>query len=147
MTPTFLEHRIAGGVGADDGFWASLEEGGFRISRCAGCKEWLWPAHFRCAGCGCWELEWVERELRGTVFSWTRTWYPFEMVAERAEDLPYTVALVEIPDTAGARVLGILEGDTEHVRIGRTVHGVIDPPCEKTKHYPSIRWILDPEAR
>lgn len=88
----------------------------------------------------------MDRELRGTLYAWTRTYMAFETVRERADDVPYTVGVVEIPDTGGARVIGILDGDTEHVRIGRPVRGVIDPPCEKTKGYATVRWILDPEA-
>lgn len=142
----FMKQRIAGGVGADDRFWESLEEGVFRICRCSGCEKWLWPPHWRCAACGAWDQEWVDRELRGTLFTWTRTWMPFEAVSERAQEVPYTVGVVEIPDTDGARVIGILDGDTENVRIGRAVRGVIDPPCEKTKWYATIRWILEPEV-
>lgn len=145
MEYQFLRNRIPGGVGADDRFWESLEEGHFRLCRCADCKAWQWPPHFRCAACGGWEQEWVDRELRGTLFTWTRTHMAFETVRERAGDLPYTVGVVEIPDTGGARVIGILDGDTEHVRIGRPVHGVIDPPSEKTKGYATVRWILDRE--
>ena len=43
MAYSFLEHRIPGGIGADDRFWASLEDGEFRLPRCADCKRWMWP--------------------------------------------------------------------------------------------------------
>ena len=100
----------------------------------------MWPANFRCGECGSWEQEWVEREMGGTVYSWTRTWYPFEHVEERAKDLPYSVALVEVPDTGGARVLGIVRGDESALHVGAKVAGTIESPSEKTKGYATIVW-------
>jgi hypothetical protein len=37
----------------------------------------------------------------------------------------------------------MLEGDESRLAIGARVHGVITPPSEKSKHYPSIVWVLD----
>jgi uncharacterized OB-fold protein len=134
------QHVIRGGIAADAEFWRYLGEGELRLPRCAECGTWMWPANFRCGECGCWEQEWVAREPRGVVYSWTRTWYPFEHVEERRDDLPYTVALVEIPDSGGARVLGMVHGDDSGVRCGAEVRGTVLPPTVKAKGYPSIVW-------
>jgi uncharacterized protein len=134
------QHAIRGGIAADAEFWHYLGEGELRLPRCAECKTWMWPANFRCGECGGWDLEWVAREPEGTVYSWTRTWYPFEHVEERREDLPYATALVEIPDSGGARVLGMVEGDEAALHCGAGVRGRILPPTEKAKGYPSIVW-------
>lgn len=139
---SFRKNRIIGGIGADDKYWEGLEEGEFRLCRCAECKQWMWPAHWRCGKCGSWEQEWVALEPVGTVFSWTRTWYSFDRVRERAEDVPYVVILAEMPAAGGARVIGVLKGSEEGLRIGAPVRGSIDPPSEKSKGYAAIRWSI-----
>jgi uncharacterized OB-fold protein len=135
---------IRGGIAADEAYWDFLDQGEFRLPRCADCKRWMWPANFRCGECGSWEQEWVEREKAGTVYSWTRTWYPFEHVEARAEDLPYSVALVEVPDSGGARVIGVVQGDETGLHVGARVAGTILPPSEKTLGYSSIVWEVVP---
>jgi uncharacterized OB-fold protein len=132
--------RIVGGIGADEEFWNFLENGELRLPRCTGCGRWTWPAHWRCGECGSWDFEWVRREPVGRIFSWTRTWYAFDRTRERADDIPYVVALVEVADSGGARVMGIFDGADEDVRIGQAVTGLIAAPSPKTKHYPSIVW-------
>jgi hypothetical protein len=139
----FLDHRIAGGIGADDGYWEFLEAGEFRLPRCSGCQQWTWPAHWRCGECGSWDFEWAPLDPRGVVYSWTRTWYAFDRTTERAEDVPYVVLLVEVEGAGGARVMGVLEGDEEGLRIGTPARGTIRPPSEKSKGYPSLVWSLD----
>lgn len=85
-------------------------------------------------------MAWVEVEPRGTIYSWTRTWYPF--VAERSDALPYVVVVVELPDADGSRVLGVLDGDEGDVRIGAPVSGRVAPACAETLGRPSLRWVL-----
>ena len=142
----FEQVRIRGGIAADDGFWAGLEDGEFRLPRCPDCRTWRWPAHFRCGVCGGWEQEWVAVEARGTVYTWTRTWYAFDRTRARADDVPYTVILAEIPHAGDARVLGVLRGLDTALRIGAAVTGSIDPPSEKSMGYASIRWSLGVDA-
>jgi uncharacterized OB-fold protein len=139
---TFRDHRITAGIGADDPYWEYLEAGEFRLPRCAGCRAWMWPAHWRCGACGSWDLAWVAVPPTGTVYSWTRTWYAFDRTKERAEDVPYVVLLVEVADAGGARVMGVLAGEDDGVKIGAPVTGTIDPPSPKSKGYPALRWWL-----
>lgn len=136
------ERKIAGGIGADDPFWEALEAGEFQLPRCGGCGRWTWPAHWRCGECGSWEFRWSALEPAGTVYSWTRTWYAFDRTRQRAGDVPYVVALVEVDGTDGARVLGVLTGDETALKIGARAAGAIRPPSEKTMGYPSIVWSL-----
>ncbi|MFG1192052.1 Zn-ribbon domain-containing OB-fold protein [Xanthobacter flavus] len=146
MEYRFEQQRIVGGIGADDEYWRGLERGEFRLPRCAGCGRWTWPAHFRCGACGDWEMEWQALEPKGTIYSWTRSWYAFERVKERTVDLPYVTALVAIPEAGGARVLGVLVGDETQLRVGAPVIGEILPPSEKAKGYASIVWRLAGET-
>lgn len=139
---SFRDHRITAGIGADDPYWESLEAGEFRLPRCAGCQGWMWPAHWRCGQCGSWDLEWVALPPTGVIYSWTRTWYAFDRTTERAEDVPYVVLLVEVAGADGARVMGVLAGAEDGLKIGAPVAGTIDPPSEKSKGYPALRWWL-----
>ena len=70
MGYSFQAHRINGGINADEKYWEYLEDGQFRLPRCSGCARWVWPAHFRCGECGSWELEWVEQDPAGSVFTY-----------------------------------------------------------------------------
>jgi uncharacterized protein len=135
---------IRGGIAADKEYWDYLDQGQFRLPRCAGCQQWMWPANFRCGECGCWDMEWIERPMSGVVYSWTRTWYSFDHVEERAEDLPYSIALVEVVGSGGARVLGVVKGDDSGLRVGGRVSGDIDPPSIKTKGYSAVVWEVEP---
>ena len=142
MTYSFAQHKIAGAIEADDQYWRNLEDGKFTLPRCASCKHWTWPAHFRCGHCGSWDFEWVELEPKGAIFTWTRTRYAFDRVMERKEDLPYVTIIAEIPEAGNVRVMGVMKGSEDGLRIGAKVRGTIDPPSAKSKFYPAIRWEL-----
>lgn len=141
---SFEQNKIVGGIGADDEYWRGLEDGALKLPRCAGCGVWMWPAHFRCGQCGAWDLNWIAVEPQGEIYSWTRSWYAFDRVRERAADVPYVTVLAALPQAGGARVLGVLKGSEEGLRVGAKVRGSIDPPNEKSKGYASIRWSLEP---
>ena len=143
MEYSFQQHKINGGINADDEYWKGLEEGEFRLPRCSGCKTWMWPAHFRCAQCGSWDFDWIAVEPRGTIFTWTRSWYAFDRVAERTEDVPYVTVVAEIAEAGGARVMDVLAGSEDGLRIGAPVKGKIEPPSAKSKGYASITWTID----
>lgn len=140
MSYAFEKEKIVGGIGADDEFWRGLEEGELRLQRCSGCMAWTWPAHFRCGKCGSWDFLWEAVPPEGRIFTWTRSHYAFDRVRERAEDVPYVTAVVEIAAADGARVIGILDETYGLPRIGATVVGRILPPSEKAKGYASIVW-------
>lgn len=142
MEYSFRKNRITGGIGADEKYWEALEEGAFRLPRCVACQRWMWPAHHRCAECGSWDQEWVDVEPKGTVYSWTRSHGAFDRTPERAEDVPYVVVLVQIESVPEARVLGVLKGSDQGLKVGAPVVGSIDPPSPKTKGYAAIRWSL-----
>jgi uncharacterized OB-fold protein len=138
----YQAHRIGGGIAADDGYWQGLEDGAFRLPRCTGCHRWTWPAHYRCGTCGSWSFDWVDVQPVGTIYAWTRARLVYEGVDERAAQVPYVTALVEVDGTDGIRVLGVLSGDDTDVAVGARVTGSVDPPSEVTKGYASIRWTI-----
>ena len=140
--------RIRGGIGADEPYWLALEAGEFKISRCGGCREWLWPAHFRCGKCGSWDIGWEAVEPVGTVYTWTRNHAVSDVLKERRADVPYVTLLVELPQAGGARVAGVLAGEDAGLRIGAPVRGIVRPPEERSRGYATMAWALaDAEGR
>jgi len=139
---TLRQHRIGGGIAADDAYWATLRAGEFRLPRCGGCGRWTWPAHWRCGECGSWEFDWTRLDPRGSVYSWTRTWYAFDRTKERAADIPYVTVLVEVDGADGARVLGVLAGDDAGLKVGAAVTGAVLAPDGRSLGYPSLVWSL-----
>lgn len=139
-TPAVAKMTIDDVPSAELPYWRGLAEGAFRQPRCASCDEWYWPVRLRCPNCGSFEQEWVEVEARGTVYSWTRTWYPF--VPERSEQVPYVVVLAEVPGAGNARVLGVLDGEEDGLAIGAPVVGRTEAPSERAMGLPSLVWRL-----
>lgn len=147
MEYSFKKNKLIGFVDSDDEFWEGLEEGVFRLCRCVQCKRWLWDANLggpnlRCGECGGWDQEWIEVEPTGTIYAWIRTNQPFAGVIEK-DDVPYVTIDTEIGGPGGPRVMGILKGSEDGLKVGAPVHGTIDPPSSKTKGYASVRWTLD----
>jgi uncharacterized protein len=128
------------GLGADDRYWEALAEGHMELPRCAKCRRWRWPAPFRCGDCGSWEMDWNPVELRGRIFSWTRTWHRFG--GTESLDLPYVSVLVELAEAGGVRLLGVLEGDTTNPAIGVPVSGRVDRTVAFDRAIPALRWSI-----
>jgi uncharacterized protein len=129
-----FENRI------DAPFWAGLADNEIRVQRCTGCGYWIWPAEWRCAACGSFELTWEAVEHTGVIYSWTRTHYPF--VARYADLLPYVNVLVALPQAGGRRLVGLLIDGDDGLRIGAAVDAVIEAPSERTLNLHAIRWRL-----
>lgn len=122
--------------GLDTAYWQGLREGELRIQRCASCKTWLWGPRRICGHCHSFDLTWEAVTATGTVYTWSRSWYPY--MSELADLLPYVTVLVELPQAGNVRVLGILTGDADEVRIGEEVVGHIEQPA--TAAWPVLRW-------
>jgi uncharacterized OB-fold protein len=125
-------------------FWQGVREGELRLPRCAGCQRWNWPPVPRCPWCGSFEHVWERVEPRGTIYSWTRIHRASRPAL--ADDVPYVVALVELPQAGSARVLGRLSGDERGLALGVPVTGSFRPPSAMTNGMPSIVWTLDVEG-
>jgi uncharacterized OB-fold protein len=73
----------------------------------------------------------------GTVYSWSRSWYPF--ITELADRTPYVTVLVALPGAGDRRVLGILLGDRpEDIHIGDRVVGEFEQA--EGSEWPLLRW-------
>jgi uncharacterized OB-fold protein len=110
--PTVTERSAA--------FWTGGAEGELRIARCQNCG---WYAHSPlpvCPRCRRVEIRAEPVSGKGTVWSFTVNRYPFSPI-----EPPYVVALVELVEQAGLRLLTNVVGcDPDDVRIGMPVHVV-----------------------
>jgi uncharacterized OB-fold protein len=124
----------------DSPYWEGLSAGELRVQRCEGCQAWRWPADWRCPACGSYDLGWEPVDPEGLVYSWIRTQRPF--VAAYADLVPYVNVLVELPSAGGARLLGLLAGETDGVEIGAAVVGDFSPASRRTVDLPVLVWRL-----
>lgn len=129
--------------GVDEPHWAALNEGKFVIQQCPHCDAWIWGASWRCPACGCWEPVWREVEPKGIVYSWIRTHQAF--APEVRDALPYVSLIVALPHAGDKRVIGLLVGDEDGLRIGAPVEGVIQPASTHTGGQAIMRWRLSKE--
>ena len=124
--------------GADAPYWEGLERGKLILPRCNGCDRWGWPAAHRCGVCGTLGNHWVERPMRATVFSWTRTWHRFAMT--ETLELPFSSVVVEIAD-CGVRLLGRFDDpDQDNPRIGEPLVGRPGETAVGERRIPTIIW-------
>lgn len=132
------------GLGADDEYWSSLNEGLLRLQSCSGCGKWNWPAVWRCGECGGWQHQWKDVAISGRIFSWTRSWHDFGGPDELTP--PFVSVVVELDaDFDGqraVRLLGVLAQSDDPVAIGQVVHGEVIKVTFKGEKIPVIQWSL-----
>lgn len=137
-TPPDLGRQGPSEDGVDLPFWEGLRDGVLRMQQCGDCRRWIWSPRVLCPHCHSWSLTWPEVEAVGTVYSWTRTWQPFDPGVRG--HLPYVVVLVELPQAGGRRLLGALHGgEAGNPRIGQRVKGQID---QGGGEWSVLRWVL-----
>jgi uncharacterized OB-fold protein len=123
--------------GLDQPYWDGLREGKLVLQRCGTCARWIWGPQWICGACHTLDPQWEAVEPAGTVYSWSRSWYPF--ITELADRTPYVTVLVELPGAGDRRVLGILLGDEpENIRIGDQVVGEFEHA--EGSAWPLLRW-------
>jgi len=103
------------------GFFAAALEGRLAICRCASCDTVLHLPRPYCSACGIDRTVWREVAPRGSIYTWTVV----EHAASRAFPAPYTVALVELDDLPGVRLLAYFDGACDF-EAGAAVRAVFD---------------------
>lgn len=126
------------GDGADAPYWEGLAAGRLVLPRCDGCARWMWPAGRRCGACGTIGTHWVERPMRATVYSWTRTHHRFGLT--ESLPLPFTTVLADVDD-CGVRLLGRFDADDPaDPVIGEPLVGRADATLVGNDAIPTIIW-------
>lgn len=101
-------------------FWDAATEHRLVIPRCTGCGTFRLPPSAFCWACQDQDVEWVEHEGGGVVYSFTIVHHP--LLPDLADSVPYVPAVVELPDTNACRLVGALvDVHLDDVRVGMDV--------------------------
>ncbi|HXY94114.1 MAG TPA: Zn-ribbon domain-containing OB-fold protein [Acidimicrobiia bacterium] len=101
-------------------YWDGAAAGRLLVTRCVPHGHLSHPPEVSCPVCGSEEVVPVEVSGRGSVYSFTVVRQAFDPAF--LAELPYVVALVELDEQPGLRVLtNIVECDVDAVEIGMAV--------------------------
>jgi len=101
-------------------FWDAAAEHRLVIQRCTSCGTFRLPPTGFCWKCRSQDVEWVEQDGRGTVYSFTIVWHP--LLPDFADSVPYVPAVVELPGTNGCRLVGAMtDVTTDAMKVGMEV--------------------------
>jgi len=101
-------------------FWAGTRDGKLVVQACTKCGYLRWPPGPLCNECLSEGTEWKEISPTGTL--WSYAVYHRAMNPRFKNDVPYTVALVELDD--GPRMYGRLVPNGAKVEPGQPVRAV-----------------------
>jgi uncharacterized OB-fold protein len=97
-------------------FWDAARDHRLVVPRCTSCGTFRFPPSAFCYVCRTQEVEWVEQEGRGTLYSYTVAWHP--LLPDVSDAVPYIPAVVELPDTGVRIVANLVDVRPSEVRIG-----------------------------
>jgi uncharacterized OB-fold protein len=107
-------------------FWEGARDGRLLVQRCANCGSYQYPPDVACIRCQSQALVPTEVSGRGSLYSFA--------IVDRAfhegfvDALPYVVALVDLPEQAGLRMLtNIVEAEHGSLRVGMPLEVVFEP--------------------
>lgn len=100
-------------------YWQHAREGRLAFQRCADCRSFQHPPGPLCRSCGGRDLDFEPVSGRGKVYTYTVTYHH---VVPGFEEVPYVVAMIEMEEQPGLRVLSnVLGVGPESVRVGLEV--------------------------
>ncbi len=137
--PKGLPRPSAGPDGLAEPYWRATRESKLVIQKCTGCGAWQWGPEWVCHQCHCMEIDWIEIEGKGLIYSYERPHHPVHhaLTGHGA----YLVVLVELPAYGNVRMLGNLLGDPhQEVVIGSAVQAVFEPHDEGDPAYTLVQW-------
>jgi uncharacterized OB-fold protein len=137
--PAGLPQPIVENDKLDEPYWAGTRTGILLVQRCGSCHTWQWGPEWICHHCRSWDVRWVEVEGSGTIWSWTRCWYPAHPAL--TDRVPYVAVLVELPHAGNIRMLGNLLGDAlDRVPIGTPVEAVFEAHNDAPQPFTLVQW-------
>lgn len=99
-------------------YWTGGARGQLLIWRCGRCGRWVHPPTEVCPACGAADLSPQPTSGRGRVFTYTVNHHPYNP----ATPLPYVIAIVELEEQAGLRVIAdLVEVEPDAVRVDMAV--------------------------
>ena len=101
-------------------WWDLVKQHKFTVQRCAACGTFRHPPNPVCYKCRSFEYEWAPVSGAGKVFTYTIVTHPTNPLYK--DQVPYNVAVIELPDAGGVRMMGnILECSNDGIRVGMPV--------------------------
>ena len=137
--PSGLPQPVPAADGLDREYWEGTRRHELRIQRCQQCRGWQWGPEWICHRCHSFDLGFEAVEPKGVLFATERVWHPVHPALVDA--VPYVVALVELPNADGVRVVGNLVGDAlVDVPIGAAVTAVFEDHDDADHPYTLVHW-------
>jgi len=122
-------------------YWEGLRRDALVIQRNPRTGAYQWPPQWIAHDDQGIDLDWVEVEPRGLIYSWTRVWHPVHPALRDA--CPYIVVVVELPHASNVRLLGNLLGDPrQSIEIGAEVEAVFEHHAEAQPPFSLLQWRL-----
>lgn len=90
-------------------YWEAIERDRLALPRCSRCGAFQWYPDAAGPDCAGAEYEWVGVPTVGTVHTMTRVHRAF--LPDAAASLPFTVALIELDDVNGVRLVANVDDD------------------------------------
>jgi len=112
-------------------YWEGAAQGHLLVQNCRACHRLQYPPDVVCVHCQSADVEPVEVSGRGTLFSFARVERLFH--SGFANSLPYVIALVELEEQAGLRLLtNIVDAAGVSLEVGMPVEVVFEDRGEVT---------------
>ena len=109
----------------DAPFREGLRAQELRLQRCQTCRKFQWGPEWVCHRCLSFALEYEAVAPSGIIYSYERVWHPVHPAL--ADQGPYIVVLIALPQADDVRLVGNLLGDPlQPVPIGAKVRGVFE---------------------
>lgn len=100
-------------------FWQAAVEHRLVVPRCVACGAYRMPPGPFCWRCRASEVDWVEHDGRGTLYSFTVVRHA--VIPDVRDALPVVAGVVDLPGTDCRIVASIVECEPDDVRIGMPV--------------------------
>ena len=127
--------------GLDAPYWDSAREERLVVQRCRGCDAWQWGPEWICHRCLGFDLGFDAVEPAGRIYAYERVWHPVHPAL--AEQGPYVVVLVELPQADGVRMIGNLLGAPQQpVRVGAPVSAAFEHHPDEDPAFSLVQWRL-----
>lgn len=118
--------------------WQGFRQRRVLAQRCSFCGLLRWPPALVCPGCLRRDAVWTELSQVGKV--WSYVVYHRAFAPAFAGDVPYAVAIVELPE--GPRIAGRLVADLTDIRVGMRVAAAFN---DVTDAVTLLEWIALPD--
>ena len=127
-------------------YWEGVRQGVLKVQRNPKTGVYQWPAQWINHDDQSFDVEWVEAEPKGVIYSWTRVWHPVHPALK--DHGPYIVVVVELPHAGKVRMLGNLLGDPRQaVVIGAPVEAVFEHHNDADPPFTLVQWRVTTDSK